>query len=160
MFFLGALSLLVFAGVVARVTENSIAWTEGLIIYFFSWLTYIAAAVVLRDKGHIGVTFVIDKIKSQTAKKVLTLVRQLVILVMAIAVVVISSQMIQTFFLNDLRDHNIVWLKMAYVFLQVPISNGLFALFILEQMLEVLFVTPKAEAAGGEYDVGDVTAKG
>jgi hypothetical protein len=80
-------------------------------------------------------------------------------MISAVVVVILSSQMVALFYRNDVRESTIVWLKMAYVFLQVPISNALFILFVGEQILAQFFELPK-KGVQGDYDVGDVTAKG
>jgi len=154
MVFLFCLTILVVAGVVARSTGTSLAWTEGLIIYFFSWLTYIGAALVLRNRGHISVTVLLDRVPV-TVRRILTVLGQLAILAFAITVITISSRMVLMFHRNDMRDMRIEWLRMAYVFLQVPVANCLFALFILEQILGQFFAPPAEEDK-----IGDYTAKG
>jgi TRAP-type C4-dicarboxylate transport system permease small subunit len=144
MFFLGALTLFVFADVVVRFMGKSLAWTEGIIIYLFSWLTYIGAAVVLRDHGHIGVTAVLSRMPPPI-RRAMVLLGQLTILVCSIVIVNLSGKMVGRFLANDQRDHSLLWLKMGWVFLQVPLSYGIFVLFELEQILQPFFA-PKTAA--------------
>lgn len=53
---LGAMVVMVFGNVVLRYAFNSgIDVSEELSRYVFVWLTYIAAVVVMRENGHLGV---------------------------------------------------------------------------------------------------------
>jgi TRAP-type C4-dicarboxylate transport system permease small subunit len=144
MFFLALLTLFVFADVVVRFIGKSLAWTEGIIIYLFSWLTYIGAALVLRDHGHIGVSAVLTRVPP-LVRRWMTIAGQLAILICAIVVVRLSGRMVALFLTNDQRDHSLLWLRMGWVFLQVPLSYGIFVLFELEQILQPFFA-PKVVA--------------
>jgi TRAP-type C4-dicarboxylate transport system permease small subunit len=135
MLLLAALSTLVFMAVVARFVKISMPWSEELAIYVFSWLTYFGAAVVLRNNGHIGVSAFLNAVKNETVKKILIIVGQLVILAFACTAVRLSSGMVRQFYINDLRSTNMTGLKMAFVFLQVPVSNAVYVLFMAEKIL-------------------------
>jgi TRAP-type C4-dicarboxylate transport system permease small subunit len=132
-------------------------WAETLINYNFSWLTYIGAAVVYRDKGHIGITFFLDRLPP-VGRKVLVALSNVIIILFGVCVCYYSSKMVARFSQIDARDLNIHFLKMCWVFTQVPIASVLYALFGVEQVLGVFFEKPKAQV-DGEYDVGDVSAR-
>lgn len=138
MFLLVAMSVMVFAQVVARFIGVSLAWSEELSTFCFSWLTYFGAAVVLRLDSHIAVTSVIDKIKHEGMKKAVVVLGQVAIMAFVLSASVLTSEMVMRFYESDLRSTNLNFLKMAYVFLQVPLSNLIIALFLLEKILASL----------------------
>lgn len=53
---LGAMAVMVFANVALRfLTDHSILWVEEVSRYLMIWLTFLAAGLVLRYGGHIGI---------------------------------------------------------------------------------------------------------
>ncbi len=135
MLLLVVLSSLVFLSVVARFVKISMPWSEELAIYVFSWLTYFGAAVVLRNNGHIGVSAFLNMLKSETLKKTIIVIGQLIILAFACTAAYLASGMVRQFYVNDLRSTNMTGLKMAFVFLQVPVSSIIYAFFMIEKIL-------------------------
>lgn len=130
------MSFMVFVQVIARFLGKPIAWSEELATYMFSWLTYFGAAVVLRNDGHVAVKFFANQIKNPTAHKLITIFGQLCILAFAWTATFLAAQMVVRFYGNDVRAMNISSLKMAYVFLQVPLSEAVFGLFMLEKIVK------------------------
>jgi len=60
---LGIIVLVMFAQVVFRYTlNNSLSWSEELAKYLFIWLCFLGAAVGIRDRIHIGVDFLADRL--------------------------------------------------------------------------------------------------
>ena len=54
-FLMVALTLLMFANVVARVSGTNILWAKELTQHIFSWLIIIGAAYCVREGAHIGI---------------------------------------------------------------------------------------------------------
>jgi TRAP-type C4-dicarboxylate transport system permease small subunit len=60
---LSGMVIMVFGNVVLRYAFNSgIDLSEELSRYFFVWLTYIGAVVVMRENGHLGVDTLVGKL--------------------------------------------------------------------------------------------------
>ena len=58
---LGSLVLIMFIQVFFRyVLNNSLSWSEELAKYLFVWMTFLGAALCLRDKAHIGVDYFVS----------------------------------------------------------------------------------------------------
>ncbi len=135
-FLLASMSGMVFMQVVFRyVLKSPIAWSEELATYFFSWLAYFGAAVVLKSDSHVAISTVIDSIKNIKLKKMVIIFGHLLTLVFMCVVVYLASSMTMQFFTNDQRAINMDFLKMGYVFLQVPVSSTIMALIILEKIM-------------------------
>lgn len=144
MFLLVTIAFLVVLAVFSRAVSVSksfslsLPWTEELAIYCFSWLSYFGAAVVMRNRNHIAITAFVDRIKQPMVKKTTIVLGQVIVLAFTCATAFIASQMVYQFFVNDLRSTSMQWLKMAFVFVQVPLSSMIYSLFMLEQVIQTL----------------------
>lgn len=64
-----AMTILVFAEVVARfVFNHGISWAQELTLIINSWMVLLGASYCIREKVHIGVEFLVDKLDGKAAK--------------------------------------------------------------------------------------------
>lgn len=70
-----------------EVMQSPAAWTEELAKYVFVWTSLIGAALVFSERGHIAVTFVVERLPRPVRVGVAVVI-QLVILFFALAVLV------------------------------------------------------------------------
>lgn len=57
----GILCCLVFGEVVSRYLLNQPhAWSEEAVIYLFTWVSFLGAALALRHRRHVGITYFVD----------------------------------------------------------------------------------------------------
>lgn len=60
---LGLIVAIMFAQVMFRYTfNNSLSWSEEIAKFIFIWITFLGAALCFRDRMHLGVDFLIEKI--------------------------------------------------------------------------------------------------
>lgn len=109
------------------VLNHSPGWTEEVARFLMAWITLLGSAAVLRRRGHIAVTFVIDLLPRPVALAV-GLLRDLLILVMAgalgwygYAFAVIGGR----------RDSAALEIPMFYPYLAIPVGAALIALLLL-----------------------------
>ncbi len=70
-FLLGSLVVIMFIQVFFRyVLNNSLSWSEELAKYLFVWMTFLGAALCLRDKAHIGVDYFLSLLPVQIQQAV------------------------------------------------------------------------------------------
>lgn len=134
MLLLSIMSIWVFLEVVFREAGVSVPWIEEFTIYAFSWLTYFGAACVLRNDGHLSITAVTNLVKNKTAKKVLAIIGYVIVLVFCCVVVRYSTIMVQKYFRTGATATNIRWVKMAWIFIQIPINYCVYILFEVEKI--------------------------
>jgi len=68
---LGSLVVIMFIQVFFRyVLNNSLSWSEELAKYLFVWMTFLGAALCLRDKLHIGVDYFVSLLPVQIQQAV------------------------------------------------------------------------------------------
>ena len=61
--FLGLIVLIMFAQVLFRyMFNNSLSWTEEIAKFIFIWITFLGAALCFRDRMHLGVDFLVEKL--------------------------------------------------------------------------------------------------
>ena len=67
--FFGATILIVAAQVVFRyVFNSSLTWTEELSRYLFAWITFLGAALALRDGVHIRIDMLVNRLPGPAVK--------------------------------------------------------------------------------------------
>lgn len=63
---LGLIVVIMFSQVLFRYTfNNSLSWSEEIARFIFIWITFLGAAICFRDRLHLGVDFLIEKIPSK-----------------------------------------------------------------------------------------------
>lgn len=109
------------------VLNHSPVWTEEVARFLMAWITLLGSAAVLRRRGHIAVTFVIELLPRPVAFAV-GLVRDTLILIMAGALgwygygfAVVGGR----------RDSAALEIPMFYPYLAIPIGAAMIALLLL-----------------------------
>ncbi len=109
------------------VLNHSPGWTEEVARFLMAWITLLGTAAVLRRRGHIAVTFVVELLPRSVALAV-GLLRDLLILAMAgalgwygYAFAVIGGR----------RDSAALEIPMFYPYLAIPVGAALIALLLL-----------------------------
>lgn len=82
--FLAIMTAVVFVQVILRyVFNNSLSWSEEGARFFFMWIIWISMSIGFRDKSHIRMTVLSDKL-SLRGQRYLNLLNNLIILVFAL----------------------------------------------------------------------------
>ncbi|NND91164.1 MAG: TRAP transporter small permease [Granulosicoccus sp.] len=81
-FFLGTMTLITFANVIARLLNSNILWALEATVFLFAWLVLIGASYAVKHTFHIGVD-VLVQLLSPPRRRIVTLV--------AVAVCIIFS---------------------------------------------------------------------
>jgi TRAP-type C4-dicarboxylate transport system permease small subunit len=95
-----AMTIIVTIQIIFRVFFTALSWTEELSRYLLVWGSLFAATVAYKQNSHIAITFVIEKLKNQTRKKVSILIYFITILFFIVGIYygtkMISLQIFQT----------------------------------------------------------------
>ena len=148
MILLGLMSIWVFAQVLVRESQAllglrlgfSTAWLEEFTIYAFSWLTYFGAANVLRNDGHLCVSAITNLIqkKSPKARKVIAIISYIIVAVFCCIVCYYSTSLVMRYFRSGSTSTNVRWIKMGWIFLQIPLNYIVYILFEIEKIWGVI----------------------
>ncbi|MBN2658890.1 MAG: TRAP transporter small permease [Spirochaetales bacterium] len=63
------------------VLNNSIGWADELSRFIFIWISFLGAVLAYKSDEHVGLSFVVDKIKSQAVRKTLFFIQRLAVLI-------------------------------------------------------------------------------
>ena len=118
-----------------EVIQSPAAWTEELAKYVFVWTSLIGAALVFSERGHIAVTFVVERLPHPVRMGVAVLI-QLVILFFALAILlyggILAAQNTWSQQLTALPG------TIGQAYLVLPISGVLISLIALLHIIEDL----------------------
>ncbi len=122
--------------VVSRLVLNSPStWSEELAKYCFVWLSLIAAALVFGERGHIAVTFVVDKFP-RGARKVIAVLIQ--VLIAAFAVFVLIWGGIGAAQNTWLQNLTALPLQIGHMYIVMPIAGAFILFYALYNIWEDL----------------------
>lgn len=119
----GILTLDVLWGVASRyVLGSQSRWTEEVAIYLLVWVSLLGAAIVYRERGHLGVDFLVTKLHPD-AQRIVALLIELAVMVFAGFVLVYGGLVLvfQTLAAGQITPA-LGW-KMGYLYSVVPISG-------------------------------------
>ena len=148
MILLALMSIWVFTQVLVRESQAllkyslgfSTSWLEEFTIYAFSWLTYFGAANVLRNDGHLCVSAITNMVgkKSPKARKVIAVISYIIVAVFCCIVCYYSTNLVLRYLRTGSRSTNVRWIKMGWIFMQIPINYVVYILFEIEKIWGVI----------------------
>ena len=112
--------------------QRPLMWTEEAARFLYVWLTFLGAAVIMRDNEHITIDFVVKKlpVKLQLA---ISFCIQLAIIIYAVVVFMGSLIMIRiNWDAPSSTMPNVV--TMAHVYLAVPVGMTLLIYYVLRDL--------------------------
>jgi TRAP-type C4-dicarboxylate transport system permease small subunit len=128
------------------ILEVPASWTEELAQYTLIFLTFIGAASVMRDEGHIAISVVIDRLGRRPRRAVRILNRLL--MVPFLAVLTLGAwENTHTNWTVGLPTAD--WMKIGYMYLIVSASGAIMIFYILLNLYQDLFRRRPAAAERG-----------
>ena len=119
------------------IMNNPSSWTEELAIYLMIWIGLLGAAVALNRKAHLGIDYFVGKLSMKSY-----LITQLFVFFciagFSITVLVIGGLKLVTINLINNQTSPALGIKVAYVYLAVPISGFFITLYSIEFFIESL----------------------
>jgi len=109
------LSMQVFTRYVAK---GSLLWAGEMAEWLFVWMTFIAAVLVFRDKGHIVIDIVFDLLPEK-AKKVLTILTTTLIHVFLFVLLYYSIPVVKAY---SNQTATSVEISKSFLFVSLPVS--------------------------------------
>lgn len=109
--------------------------SEELLTYSFTWLAMLSAALVFGKRDHMAMTFVYDKM-SQSTKRVLSIINEVFVLIFAIIVLIYGGISITSLTATQLTAS--LGVPMSYVYVIVPLSGFITALYAVLNIVEIL----------------------
>ncbi len=111
--------VVIFSQVICRyIFKSPLSWSEELARYLFVWITFLGAAICAREKGHIGMDYLVNKLNLRLAKIVEKL--GLILIIIVCAIITITS--LETVSVNLGQRSPALNLNMGMVYLAIPIG--------------------------------------
>ncbi len=131
-----------FINIVARFFNIALPWASELTIYLFLWSAFFGAAYNFKENAHIGVTILQEKLPSKL-KRVVAFISYIVIFIFLSAVAYFGYKYI----LLEIELEEIstdLHVPMWIVYLAIPLSFGIGAIYTLENMVKLILAKDDA----------------
>lgn len=114
---------LTFANVVGRyVFHNSIEFSEELSRFLFVWVVFLGAAVIIKDKGHVAVSFLSSKLEGTLGGKALEIF--IGVAGFLFIGIVFSGGMTLSRMMN-MYSSPTLGIPMGYIYWAIPLGSGI-----------------------------------
>jgi TRAP-type C4-dicarboxylate transport system permease small subunit len=114
------MTIVVIAGVVARyVMQNPMVWTEEIARMAMIWTAYLGMSIAVRQRGHLGVLFFVQKLPL-VLQRVVKLFTDSLILIFLYILIVNGVKMVIA---AQIQIEPATGIIMSYPFLIVPLSG-------------------------------------
>ena len=132
-----AMVTIIFSQVVARYAlGNSLSWSEEIGRHLFVWMTFLGAALGVRNKAHVALDLLVNHLPQRLNKIVLAF-GYLVMLVFSAVLIHTGMKMV------TLGSHQIsaaLQIPMKYVYIVLPISGVLMIFYLLKNLYDDVVV--------------------
>lgn len=122
-------------GVISRYTPGIVPsdWTEELAVYLLVWVSLLGSAVTYRERGHLGVDYLVNKF-DPAAQRLTGIVIEVCVIIFAATVLCWGGYLLVSEALaNDQLTPVLQW-KMGYVYAVVPATGVFFIAFAIEHL--------------------------
>src|SRR5574344_242252 len=120
--------------IITRHIGISAVWTEEIIEYSFIWSVFLGAAGMVYENRHFAFTTVADHLKTVTAKKTLSIIISVIMLVFAVLMIYYGIKAAKTFW--NYKWLNIRALKRGPTWLCLPICGITSSVYLIENIID------------------------
>lgn len=130
---LAGIVLLVLVQIFQRYLPVSAPWTEEMSRYLFVYLTFLGSALLIKEKGHIVVDLLVDRLPRRIGLAVFVAVQLLVLLFLYVFT---GGALEMTLASTRTTASSMTWFNMAYLYGMVWIGGLLMALYALIEVVK------------------------
>lgn len=122
-------------GVISRYVPGIVPsdWTEELAVYLLVWVSLLGSALTYRDRGHLGVDYLVNKF-DPSAQRIAAVVVELCVVLFAVTVLCWGGWKLVSEALASGQLTPVLQWKMGYVYSVVPVSGVFFVAFAIEHL--------------------------
>ena len=143
------LTLDVLWGVVSRyVLGSQSRWTEEFAIYALVWVSMLGAALMFRERGHLGVDYFVGKL-DPSARRLAAVIAEIAVMVFAGFLLVYGGFMLVSETLKSGQVTPAMGWKVGYLYSVVPLSGLFIVAFSIEHLVSGR-TTASADEVGKE----------
>lgn len=131
-----AMSVVVLTGVFSRyVLQRALPWYDEFAEFLLVWLSFYGSVLALRRDAHIGFEALVEYLP-QGAQRVLAVVRQLIVLLVQVALFYYGWQLVAVASFDTAIS--IRWVRLSWVYSAIPISGALMFPLTLQRLVRLL----------------------
>ena len=135
----GGIFLSIFLGSVViqmacRYMGIAAVWTEDVSMYSFIWAAFMGAAAMVYEKQHFAFTSIIDKLKDENVKTILSIIIAIIMLVVSVLMFYYGCRLTKQFW--NYRWVNIPDFKRGPTWLCIPVCGATSTLYLIGQIME------------------------
>lgn len=143
------MTVVVLAAIFNRVTVNAqMAWSDELSRYLFVWIVFIASARVVGDKGHVGVTALVD-IFPQKLRRVVELLVYVLCLMLSVVLIYYTAIIIKTQTMYGQVSPSLR-IPMQYPYFGMVVGGVFMMLHLLFHIIDFFTAKPAEDAEPAE----------
>ncbi len=132
-------TLLAFWGVVARYSfAYSPDWLEEFVVYMIIWSVFIVASTVAEERGHVGATFLVEKLPP-TRRRLVEILTALLSLTFCVLICYWGYQIVHVAYITDERSSTIMRYPLWGCYLSLPVGMTLVAARYLKRIYRLVF---------------------
>ena len=149
---LALMAIFTFLNIVLRLLfKNTLPWLQEITRYLFVWMVFISIGAVVREKGHIRITFIQTKFKGK-ALHILEIIVYVISIIFGCIIAYYSVPLVAS--LGDMRASSMQWYKMSYLYAVLPVGMLSFVLRNI-QMIILEIREMKREESGAAPETGE-----
>ena len=143
-----ALTMDVVWGVISRyVLGHQSRWTEEVAVYLLVWVSLLGAALMYRDRGHLGVDYFVGKLHPD-AHRIGAVVAEIAVIVFTAFTFVFGGAVLVVKTLQTGQLTPAMGWRMGYLYSVVPISGVFIVAFAIEHLLARRVQAPASPEGG------------
>lgn len=113
--------------------ESGIVWAEEYTRFAIIWLTFIGSSIAVRESAHLGVTAIVDSVKSPTFKKITHYTVVSISLLFTLFLVYYGGTLSQKIFNHGTRS-SAMEIPMIFAYIAIPLGGLLMAYRYAQQL--------------------------
>ncbi|PKM54158.1 MAG: TRAP transporter small permease [Firmicutes bacterium HGW-Firmicutes-5] len=127
--------IVIFMQVIFRfIFNNPLSWSEELARYLFVWITFLGASICARERGHIGMDFVVSKFPDKWQ----SIVEHIGLLLMIVTSITIAITSMETVISNFGQTSPALRLNMGFIYSAIPIGFIYTAVYYAEHFFNLI----------------------
>ncbi len=125
------------------ILKSPIGWSEELLTYSFTWVSFIGASMAIYTKSHFSVDLLMKKVPSAIVRPI-NIFTWILIIVFSLFILIMGAKLTVA---NSIQRMNILPISMAWAYLSMPVCGAFIFLHGIEKTLEVIFNLEATEGA-------------
>ena len=128
-------TLIIFMQIIMRSFLNSsITWSEELTRYIFIWQIWLGVSIAERENDHIYLEIVNSVVKSETIKRCVKIIANLIMIAFNIFLVVKGAELVQQMITRG-NVSGAMRMPMYYVYMALPVSSFILCVRLVAKTL-------------------------